>query len=296
MLLRVLISTCICSLLLCKFVFAGEDTVLAKVGDYVFRKSDFERVMSYYPADKQKFLQDNPKQKIILIKQLLEAKIVSDIARKEGFDKITEVNEKLQYLINNYLYKEYLAHVAIQGVIVTEDDQKQYYSLYKNKFFSPEQVRVRHILFKISTDMSEETKKKKRENAELVLEKLKKGEDFAELAKEYSEEPRSAKKGGDLGYRQKDKMYKPFAEAAFSLKPVGLSGIVETDAGYHIIKVEDYKEAGTKPFEEVKDSIRQQLQNEFAQAKAKEFLEKTLKDAGLEVYSDKITGEPAKAE
>jgi peptidyl-prolyl cis-trans isomerase C len=234
-------------------------------------------------------------QKIPLIKQLLEAKVVSDIARREGFDKRVDVSEKIQYLMNDYLFKEYLMKVVAKDVIATEEDQKQYYTLYKNKFSFPEQVKARHILLKFSHNMSEEEKKKVKEKAESILERLKKGEDFAELATAYSEDPGSAKKGGDLGYFQKGKMVKPFEEAAFSLKPGQLSGIVETRFGYHIIKVEDYKESGTKTFDEVKDSIKAELQNELAKVKATEFIDKTVKDAGMEIYSDKITGEPEKA-
>jgi len=296
MLLRILLSVCISLALSLSLSYAEEDDpVLAKAGDFVIKKSAFDRFVSYYTPEKQKYLQDNPQQKIPLIKQLLEAKVVSDIARREGFDKRVDVSEKIQYLMNDYLFKEYLMKVVAKDVIATEEDQKQYYTLYKNKFSFPEQVKARHILLKFSHNMSEEEKKKVKEKAESILERLKKGEDFAELATAYSEDPGSAKKGGDLGYFQKGKMVKPFEEAAFSLKPGQLSGIVETRFGYHIIKVEDYKEAGTKTFDEVKDSIKAELQNELAKVKATEFIDKTVKDAGMEIYSDKITGEPEKA-
>ena len=293
--LRIL-SVCMALLLSASMIYAEEnDPVLAKAGDYVIRKSAFDRLISYYTPDKQKSLEENPQQKTALIKQLIEAKIISDIARREGFDKRVDVSEKIQYLMNDYLFKEYLMKVVTKDVIATEEDQKQYYKLYKNKFSFPEQVKVRHILFKFSPNMSEEERKKLKERAEMVLERLKKGEDFTELAAEYSEDPGSAKKGGDLGYFQRGKMIKPFEEAAFSLKPGQLSAIVETRFGYHIIKGEDYKEAGTKTFNEVKDSIKAELQIELAKVKATEFIDKTIKDAGMEIYSDKITGEPEKA-
>jgi parvulin-like peptidyl-prolyl isomerase len=282
------------SLLIVHSLFAEEDIVLAKAGDFVVRKSDFERVMSYYPADRQKSLQENPQQKILLIKQLLQVKIVSDIAREEGFDKRPDVNEKLQYITNDALFKEYLTHVAVKAVSVSEDDMKQYYTLYKNKFSYPEQVRVRVIILKAPSAMPEEEKKKKKETAEEILAKLKKGDDFAELATLYSEDQRAAKKGGDMGYLQRDQLLKPVAEVAFSLKPSEFSGIVETTVGYQIIKVEDYREAGTKPFEEVKESINKQLEIEFSKTKAAEFLDRASKNAGLEIYADKITGETAK--
>jgi len=101
-----------------------------------------------------------------------------------------------------------------------------------------EAVWARHILIKVPQDAKQEDKDKLRQKAEEVLSKAKKGEDFAQLAKQYSEDPGSAEYGGDYVF-QKGKMVKAFEDAAFSLEPGQISDIVETDFGFHIIKVEE---------------------------------------------------------
>ena len=101
-------------------------------------------------------------------------------------------------------------------------------------------------------------KKKLRKKAEEVLKKAKTGEEFSELAKEYSDDKGSAANGGDLGYFTKGQMVQPFEDAAFSLKSGEISDIVESEYGYHIIKVYD-KIDEQLPFDEVKDEIKTTL-------------------------------------
>lgn len=143
-------------------------------------------------------------------------------------------------------------------VTVSEQLVKDYYEenieIYKVK----KQIRARHILFKLDQNASEEDDKKVKERALNVLEKARKGEDFAGLAKEYSEGP-TKEKGGDLGTFSEGQMVKPFEEAALKMKKGEVSDLVKTAFGYHIIKVEDVKEAYTKGFDEVRGQIAETL-------------------------------------
>ena len=115
------------------------------------------------------------------------------------------------------------------------------------------------------------------------MKKAQSGEDFASLAKEYSDDPGSASNGGDLGYFGKGQMVQPFEEAAFSLKPGEISGIVESDYGYHIIKVFD-KIDEQQPLSEVKDTIKTTLLNE----KYTQNIDKLKKEAKVEKNEDII--------
>jgi peptidyl-prolyl cis-trans isomerase C len=293
--LKDLLSICLVFLLFLSIAQAGdEDPVLAKAGNYVIKKSDLDRLIGYYSPDRKKYLQENPQQKIVLLKRILEVKIVSEIAKKEGFDKIPDVKEQLEYMVNDQLSREYLSKGVAKDLAVSDDDISQYYNANKDKFSTPAEVRARHIRIRVSQDSSADERKKAKDKAQEILARIKNGGDFAKIAEEVSEDPGSKTKGGDLGYFARGKMVQPFEDAAFSLQPGQVSEVVETQFGYHIIKVENYRESKIRNLDEVKDRIREQLKTELSQSKAKEFLDKVSIAAGMEIYNDKITGETEK--
>ncbi len=152
----------------------------------------------------------------------------------------------------------------------TEGEIKYYYEEHKRDFYKEKQVRARHILFKVPPKASAKELEKIRKKAEKVLKLAKEGKNFAELAKEYSEDKASAKNGGDLGFFTYKMMVRPFSEKAFSLKPGEISDLVKTSYGYHIIKVEEVKEAKTLPLEEVKEKIIKKLKRQRAKDLAQE--------------------------
>ncbi len=156
---------------------------------------------------------------------------------------------------------------------VSEEEIKKYYTENKSKFFVPEERKVAHILIKIAKDDKDGKKAKKKIMD--ILKKIKKGADFAKMAKKYSEGP-SAKNGGDIGWIKKGETVKKFEELAFSLKKGEVGGPIKTIFGYHIIKVEDIRAAHYKSLEEAKDEIRNTIAREKAMDKIEEFLDKTL--------------------
>ncbi|MBI5681869.1 MAG: SurA N-terminal domain-containing protein [Deltaproteobacteria bacterium] len=156
---------------------------------------------------------------------------------------------------------------------VSEDDVQSYYEKNIKAFERHKEVRARHILFRLQ-DGKDAAKKK----AEDVLSLIKKGENFGELAKKYSNDPGSAKNGGDLGYFKSGMMVKSFEDAAFALKKGEVSGIIETEFGFHIIKAEDIQEAGLKPFNEVRREVTELLKTSHAIEKAKGLAEDIRKD------------------
>ncbi len=295
MFLRKLFIVFIVSALFLSTALAGEDDpILAKAGDIVFRQSDFDRLMRYSPLNLQEQLKRDPQQKVMLIKKLMHQKIVADIARKEGHDKKTAVKEQLQYLIDNFLTKEYIFSNVVEKISVTEDELKDYYNRNKEKYTTPEQVKASHILVKVNFGASPEEKKKAKDKAKQILEWLKKGEKFETLAEQYSDDQQSKTSGGSLGYIARGRMPKSFDEQAFSMKPGQISDVVETDYGCHIIQVADHKDAVTKSFEEVKGFIKEELTNELAISKVEEFTKKAEKDAGLEIYTERLSDKEKK--
>jgi len=132
-------------------------------------------------------------------------------------------------------------------VETTESELKEYYEENRESFVEPEQIKAKHILLE-----DEKT-------AEKVLAELKSDSDFAELAGKYSTDPGSKDKGGDLGWMSRDQLVPEFAVAAFGL-PVGqLSSLVKSQFGYHIIIVEEKKEAVQQNFNDVKEDVEQIL-------------------------------------
>jgi parvulin-like peptidyl-prolyl isomerase len=282
---------CIFSLLFINVSLAAEDDhVLAQAGEIVFRQSDLDKLLSFSPPYIMEQLKQNPERKVMLIKRIMHQKILADMARKEGFDQEAEVKEQMKYLIDDFLSKEYMLHAAVETVTVTDEEIEAYYTLNKKELTDPEQVKARHILIKVPFGASEEAKNKAMKKAGDILWWLKDGEKFETLAEQYSEDPATKKTGGELGYFPRGRMAKPFEKAAFSMKPGEISQVVETDFGYHIIQVEDRKEAVVMPFEEVKDLIGKKIKDSRVSKAVEEFVKNDAEEAGLEIFEDRIKG------
>ena len=149
-------------------------------------------------------------------------------------------------------------------VNVTPADLTKAYNDNIQQYTSPEQVRASHILLKTEGKDDATVKAK----AEEILKEAKGGADFAELAKKYSEDDSNAKNGGDLDYFGRGRMVPEFDTAAFNMEPGQISDLVKTQFGYHIIKLTDKKAGSTRPLEEVKQQLTEQIQSEKAQAEA----------------------------
>jgi peptidyl-prolyl cis-trans isomerase D len=180
---------------------------------------------------------------------------------RDYFDKHRE-NYRLP-VKRNILYVRFRPQDYIDEVQPTDTEIKDYYLLHQEDYKEPEKVRARHILFRIPPKAKTSDIQAIQRRAEMVLELAHKGEDFAELARKYSEDS-TASKGGDLGYFTREDMVKPFSDSAFSLEKGEISDLVRSRFGLHIIKVEDIKEESIKPLAEVKESVIQSVKQEQA--------------------------------
>ena len=227
--------------------------------------------------------------KDIMLDQMIDIEAVTQQAKKDGLAPSKEevdkaLDELKKYIDADEAYKKALQEKGIddiylrqqqeqdltiqnykenidKNVKITDAEMQKYYDEHKKDYYKDE-VKASHILISTVDDngkpLSEAKKKEAKKKAEEVLKKAKSGEEFSELAKEYSDDPGSAANGGDLGYFTKGQMVQPFEEAAFSLKPGEISGLVESEYGYHIIKVYD-KIDKQLSFDEVKDQIKNTL-------------------------------------
>lgn len=154
-----------------------------------------------------------------------------------------------------------------KDISVTDEQIEKYYQDNLSQYSEPERRQASHILFTFTTDADNATKDKVKSEAQSVLEKIHAGENFSELAKVYSKDPGSAENGGDLGFFGPGEMVPAFEEAAFALKQDGVSDIVESPFGYHIIKLTAIEGGQSKPLSEVKNKIVESIQFEKAETR-----------------------------
>jgi peptidyl-prolyl cis-trans isomerase D len=158
-----------------------------------------------------------------------------------------------------------------KAAIVTDEEVKTEYELHKDdRYTQPEEVQARHILFRLEPDADEATRKSVREKADATLARLKKGEDFAKVAKDVSEDEANKEQGGDLGKFPRGRMEESFETAAFALEKGALSDVVETRFGLHLIKVEDKTAQRQKEIDEVREEITERLRGEKSEGFARD--------------------------
>jgi peptidyl-prolyl cis-trans isomerase D len=172
-------------------------------------------------------------------------------------------------------------------VSVTPEEVNEFYAKNKSQFETPPRIRARHILIRPDAKAADQAaaKASARRKAEDALARAQKGDDFSALARALSEDPGSAAEGGDLGWFQRGVMVKQFEDAAFALKKGETSGIVETEYGFHIIRVDDAAEGGVMPLDAVESSIRANLKRQKSRdmaGAAISTLEKAFREATTE--------------
>jgi peptidyl-prolyl cis-trans isomerase C len=233
--------------------------------------------------------QESKKQKIAVTDDQVNDKLSKIKQRFKGDDEFKEMLAKMK-MTEAQIKTQLKEDLAIQSLIdkqvvdkitVTEQDAQAYYDTHPEAFKQPEQIKASHILVKVDPKDDPAKKDEARKKIDTVQEKLKSGSDFATLAKEESDCP-SKEKGGDLGYFGKGQMVKPFEDAALALAPGETSGVVETQFGYHIIKLTDKKPEGIMPFAEVKDQLIQYLKQEKVKAELDSYIASLEKTAKIE--------------
>ncbi|HJV66614.1 MAG TPA: peptidylprolyl isomerase [Geomonas sp.] len=215
------------------------------------------------------------------------AKSKAKVGSDEEFEKALKAADMTVKDLQDFTRKDILignfieTRFAEQGK-VTEAEAKKFYDDNLDKYFKkPESVRASHILIGVDQKASAEDKKKAKEKAEAILKRVKAGEDFAAIAKSDSTCPSRAQ-GGDLGNFNRGQMVPPFENAAFALKPGQISDVVETQFGYHIIKVTEKHEATTEKFDDMKPKITEYLKKQKAQKALNDYVDDLRKNAKIE--------------
>ncbi|NPB09440.1 MAG: hypothetical protein GXO17_03720 [Thermodesulfobacteria bacterium] len=171
---------------------------------------------------------------------------------------------------------------------VSEEEIKAYYEAHKEEYHQPEKRKLRHILITKKPGEDDEAFFKR---AQAIRQKIKSPEDVARLAKEYSDDPHTKEKGGELGYLTQDEVFPGLAEAIFSAKKGEILGPLRSSLGYHIILVEDIKPESYRPLEEVKEEITKKLKEEklkhVAWEEANKIYDQVILLGGLKAWAEK---------
>ncbi|MGQ9812190.1 MAG: peptidylprolyl isomerase [Dissulfurimicrobium sp.] len=268
---------------------ADKNPVLAEVGPYKLDMKRFEEQVKSLPPQLQMMMAQNPQAKEQLVERWTHINLLAMRARDMKLDQDPEVKSRIEDLKNSLLAQEIIHKEIDKDVAISDEDAKNFYEKNKAEFSQPEMIKARHILIKVQSGAPEKAWKEAEAKARDIKKKLDKGADFAQLAKQYSEDPGTKDKGGDLGFFPKGRMVPEFETAAFALKPGTISVPVKTQFGYHIIKVEEKRPAEVKTLNEVMPQVKQMVKMEKQQEELKKLIEQIKIKYPVKINKDAIS-------
>jgi peptidyl-prolyl cis-trans isomerase C len=218
-----------------------------------------------------------------------KARFGSDKAFQSFLERTNQTETDVKEDLEKNLLRDKLFAKLLASSEPTEVDAKAYYDENLEKYKQKEQIKAAHILFKVEKDTTDKDKKAKLAAAKKVFADAKKpGADFGELAKLHSEGP-TKERAGDLGTFSRGRMVKPFEDAAFAAKPGDVVGPVETQFGYHVIKVFEKTPEAQRSFDEVKDSIMTSLKARQKSKATRELLDQLKTTAKVTVLEPGVS-------
>jgi len=233
----------------------GGDPVIARINGQAVHRSDLDVQLRNAPQQ----IQQQPFDKIYpaLVNSMVNTELLEQASRKAKVDQNSQVKQEIAAAQTQILVNAYIASMARSQI--TEAKLRQAYDQYAKDAPKTEEVHARHIL--VSSE----------QEAKDIIDQLKKGADFATLAKDKTTDPSGKSNGGDLGYFTKQDMVPEFANAAFAMKPGDVSQTpVKTQFGWHVIKVEDKRAGKAGTYEQVAPEIAQQMTQQIVAAKLQE--------------------------
>jgi len=279
---------------------------MIKVNGYEISEKEFDMACAEKKfIFKKKFLEKNEIEETVNV--LVDAALMLEVAKKENIEvdpvetektisrmkksfkseddfrqalsKTGDTEETIKERVErNLKLRNFVRKKFFDDTHVSDDDIKKYYEQYPERFNQGEEVRASHILF------GEADKDIALEIHELLLN----GEDFSEHAKTHSQCP-SGQNGGDLGFFDRGKMVPEFEQAAFEMETGEISDLVQTQFGYHIIKLTDKRSGGKFELDEIKEQLRQSMENSIVNHKIKKYTDKLRKEAEIVIDTDKLS-------
>ena len=230
---------------------AANDPVVAKVNGTEIRQSDLalaeEDVGQNIPAGTPEAKRD------WLINYVADMHILAKYAEAHKVPDTADFKQRLAFLRDKALMDLVLRDTG--KAAVTNEAMRSVYDEAVKQMADEQEVHARHILFRVADANDQNASKAAEEKAKAALARIKKGEDFATVAKALTDDPPGKQDGGDLGYFTKDQMVPEFSEVAFKLDKGQVSEPIKTAFGWHIVKIEDKRKRAAPEFDQVKDQI-----------------------------------------
>lgn len=249
------------------------DEVMAQVGDSRLTSSRFDMMIDLMPPQIQVMLRSNDQMKKELINRWVEINLIVQEALAAKIDQDPLIMLKIDEMRNRVLVEALISKRLDTQTPVPKEEIASYYEKNSSEFEQSEQVQAEHILIRMEANASAKDKEKARKSIDMIQDKLKNGDSFATLAEQFSEDPGSKNKGGNLGYFGRGQMVKEFEDAAFATKPGETSPPVQTSFGWHLIHVLDRKALEKLPLEQVSKEIESRLKADRNEKALKKLIE-----------------------
>lgn len=255
----------------------GNDEILAKVGNEVITRTDFETRLKSFPYQAQQELKDFEKKKQLL-DRMIKARLLVTEGGNKGLTEKPDIKAHLRMVRDDFITQEYVRAYIENKVEVSDDEAEKYYN-------TNSEIREREYL-KVSQIVVE-----KEEEAKEILERLKKGEHFNKLARERSIDPAGKARAGELDLFEKGKKEKEIEDALAKLEKGGISDIVKTKGGYYIFKLDERKIVPKPPYLKVKDEIIGGLMYKKMAELVEKEIEELKKKINIETFYEKLNTE-----
>jgi peptidyl-prolyl cis-trans isomerase C len=258
-------------------IFSAEDEVLARVGNEVITRIDFETRMRSLPPAAQEEMKDFEKKKELL-NNMIKARLLVAEGEKRGLNEKSDIKATMKMIRDDYITQEYVRAYLGKNVEVSDEEAQNYYNT-NPRIREREYLRMSQIVVE------------KEEEAREILARLKKGEHFKKLARERSVDEASKHMGGEVEWLEKGKGEKEIEEALSTLEKGGLSDIIKLKGKYYILKLEDKKIEPKIPFLKVKDEIIKSLKYMKLTEVVEKEIEELRKKISVETFYDKLAPE-----
>lgn len=228
----------------------GGDSFLVKIGELSITKADIDKELQTMPEQIRKAVSQDRRQYERFLDDYSTKEMLYNEAVKKGIDKDKDFVRKVEYLRKIKAIETMIEREISDKTKVTDKEFNEYYKKHPEEFTEPDNYVLSNILVK-----TEDAAKK-------IQERLKKGEDFAKLAKEVSEDKESAKNGGDIGTLVKGSMPPEFTKALENLKKGDITQPFKTQFGFHILKVKDIKKGAAIDIKSIKEDMKRVMGQE----------------------------------